>query len=62
MGRKGILTEKQIEWAYKMWCLGYTQSEIAKALFVHKSTIQTKLCGRKRIKPTLVYDFNDEEK
>lgn len=61
MSRKGILTEKQIEWAYKKWCEGYTQSEIAKALFVHKGTIQAKLCGRERVRPTLVYDFDDEE-
>ena len=28
------LTHKEIEWAYQKWCEGYTQQQIADALFV----------------------------
>lgn len=28
------LTSKEIEWAYQKWCEGYTQQQIADALFV----------------------------
>lgn len=28
------LTPKEIKWAYQKWCEGYTQQQIADALFV----------------------------
>lgn len=30
------LTHKEIEWAYQKWCEGYTQQQIADALFAKK--------------------------
>ena len=49
------LTPKQQEWAYKMWCVGYTQMQIADALFVCEKTITRCLKGKTRIRPILVY-------
>lgn len=28
------LTFKEKDWAYKMWCIGYTKKQIAEALYV----------------------------
>lgn len=47
------LTHKQIEWAYEQWCNGYTQVQIADALFVCEKTIRRALKGRMRIRPVL---------
>lgn len=52
---KKALTEKQIEWAYKMWCLGYTLPQIADALYVHPATVWRMMGGRPKKRPKLVY-------
>ena len=49
------LTKKQIEWAYDKWCLGYTQRQIADALYVCEKTVQRALKGKQRIRPILEY-------
>ncbi|MBO5854403.1 MAG: hypothetical protein J6Q61_06670 [Bacteroidales bacterium] len=43
------------KWAYDMWCLGYTQMQIAEALNVCEKTIQRVLKDKPRIRPILVY-------
>lgn len=60
MGKK-ILSEKQIKWAAEKYCEGYTQAEIAEALFVSLGTIQKNLYGMKIKKPKLVYNFKEDE-
>ena len=55
---EGILTRKQIEWAYDKWCLGYTHFEIGFALGVCSKTIQRALRGKPKVKPILVYKDN----
>lgn len=55
---KPYLTKKQIEWAYDKWCLGYTQMQIAEALYVSTKTISRALKGRTKIRPILKYDEN----
>lgn len=52
---KFTLTKEQIEWAYDKWCLGYTQVQIADALYVCENTIQRALKGKPRIRPILKY-------
>lgn len=47
------------EWAYDMWCLGYTQAQIAEALNVCRLTIQRVLKDKPRIRPTLIYKGGD---
>lgn len=55
------LSAKEKEWAYDQWCKGYTQEEVAEALFVCKKTVQRALRGRKKVKPVLVYPgFNPD--
>ena len=51
----GTLTAKEKEWAYKQWCIGYTQIQIAQALYVCDKTITRALKDRPRIRPVLVY-------
>ena len=46
---------KKKEWAYEMWCIGYTQMQIADALFVCEKTINRALKGKPRIRPILIY-------
>ena len=43
-----ILTPEEIEKAYKMWCDGYTQIEIADYFFVSDRTIRRAFKGRKK--------------
>lgn len=50
------LETKQKKWAYDMWCLGYTQMQIADALHVCEMTIRRTLKGKPRIRPILKYD------
>ena len=50
------LTTKQVEWAYDMWCIGYTQKQIGDALNVCSKTIERALKGRQRIRPILKYN------
>lgn len=57
---KKILTAEQIDWAYHKWCAGYSQKEIADALFVHYHTLYRALRDRKRVRPRLVYNFSKE--
>ena len=52
---KGALLPEQIKWAYDMWCLGYTQMQIAEALNVCEKTIQRALKNKPRIRPILIY-------
>lgn len=56
------LTKKQIEWAYKKWCEGYTQGEISEALYVSQNTVYRALKGKSRVRPKLVYNFTEENK
>ena len=49
------LTPKEIEWAYQKWCEGYTQQQIADALFVCEKTIRRAINERPRIRPILKY-------
>ena len=53
------LSFKQKEWAYDMWCLGYTQMQIAEALNVCEKTIQRALKNKPRIRPILIYKGGD---
>lgn len=55
-----VLTDKQIEWAYRKWCEGYTQTEIAKALYVCTSTICRCIAGRDRVREELKYTEDEE--
>lgn len=54
------LDNKQKEWAYQMWCVGYTQLQIAEALNVCEMTVRRALKGRERIRPILKYERNDD--
>ena len=54
------LSFKQKEWAYAMWCLGYTQMQIAEALNVCEKTIQRALKNKPRIRPILIYKGGDQ--
>lgn len=54
MGYK-VLTVKQVEWAYKKWCEGYTKKQIADALYCCTRTIDRCIHGRPRIRPKLTY-------
>ena len=53
-----VLTKHEEEWAYKKWCEGYTQQQIANALYVCERTVQRSLKNKPRIRPILVYDGN----
>lgn len=54
--KKSILTKSEIAAAYKAWCEGAEQDQIADALHVCKRTIQRSFGGRKRIRPCLIYN------
>lgn len=54
------LSDKQKEWAYEKWCLGYTQLQIAEALYVCEKTVQRALKNRPRIRPILIYKGGEE--
>jgi predicted transcriptional regulator len=54
------LTKKQKEWAYEQYCNGYTQSEIADALFCDTVTVWRAINRRPRIKKPLHYDSEKE--
>lgn len=53
-----VLTKEEEEWAYKKWCEGYTQQQIADALYVCARTVRRSLKNKPRIRPNLVYDGN----
>lgn len=50
------LNHEQIEWAYQKRCEGYTQQQIADALFVDERTIRRMINSRPRIRPILKYE------
>lgn len=54
-GRKPILGEEEKAWAYEKWCEGYTQQQIADALYVERRTLTNAFRGKQRIRPKLVY-------
>ena len=58
MKRRALLPEQK-KWAYDMWCLGYTQMQIADALYVCEKTIQRALKNKPRIRPILIYKGGD---
>jgi DNA-binding transcriptional regulator LsrR (DeoR family) len=53
------LSYSKKKWAYDMWCLGYTQNQIAEALNVCEATIQRALKDKPRIRPILIYKGGD---
>lgn len=59
-----LLTDKQIAWAREMLKEGYTQKEVAGALFVDRQTLRKAVFGNKpkrtSLKRPLVYDFTKE--
>lgn len=59
-----LLTDKQIAWAREMLKEGYTQKEVAGALFVCPQTLHNAVYGdkpkSKPLKRPLVYDFSKE--
>lgn len=57
--KSSVLSSKEKEWAYEMWCLGYTQGQIADALYVCEKTIQRALKNKPRIRPILIYKGGD---
>lgn len=61
---KRILTFDQVMWAYEKWCQGYTQDEVAKALFVSRALINRELRQVKKMKykEPLVYKEGDRRK
>ena len=54
------LTHKETEWAYQKWCEGYTQQQIADALFVCEKTIRRAINERPRIRPILKYEERED--
>ncbi len=50
------LNSEQKKWAYDMWCIGYTQMQIADALHVCEMTVRRALKGKERIRPILKYE------
>lgn len=52
---KKTLTKKEVKWAYDMWCIGYTQNQIAQALYVCEKTVNRALKDKPRIRPILKY-------
>lgn len=53
-----VLTKHEEEWAYQKWCEGYTQQQIADALYVCEKTVRRSLKNKPRIRPILIYDGN----
>ena len=50
------LSFKEREWAYKMWCIGYTKKQISEALYVCEKTVARAIGNRPRIRPILKYE------
>ena len=51
-----ILSFKEVEWAYEKYCEGYTQQQIADALYVCTKTVRRAINGRPKIRPILKYE------
>lgn len=49
-----VLTPAEVEWAYKKWCEGYTQQQLADVLHVHTDTLRRYFNGRPRVRPALI--------
>ena len=51
-----MLTDRECQWAYEMWCRGYRREDIAAALFCSAKTIQREFDrrGYVRIRPVLI--------
>lgn len=47
------LSPQQSEWAYKKWCEGYSQAQLAEALYVSVGVVQRAIDGRPRIREPL---------
>ena len=54
---RSALSTKQKEWAYEKWCQGYTQRQIADALFVCEKTIRRALKNKPKTRPILKYEM-----
>ena len=54
-GSRYLLSHKGRVWAYRKWCEGYTQIQIAEALNVSYKTVQRAIAGKPRIRPILEY-------
>lgn len=59
---KRILSHKEREWAYIKWCEGYTQEQIANALYVSVHTITRAFKGKPKIRPALKYEPKEKDK
>lgn len=55
-GRPPILTKEEKAWAYQKWCEGYTQQQIADALYVERRTVLAALKDKPRLRPKLAYE------
>lgn len=60
MNRNRALDNEMEEWAWVQWCNGYSQREIAEALFVNEQTVGRTMRkfqkqGRKKERVKLVY-------
>ena len=60
VGRSEFIIFQTKKWAYDMWCLGYTQMQIAEALNVCEKTIQRALKNKPTIRTTLIYKGGEE--
>ena len=56
----GVLTKKEIEWAYEKWCQGYTMLEIADALYANERTVCRALKNKQKIRPVLTYEGDEQ--
>lgn len=54
---RSALSTKQKKWAYEKWCQGYTQRQIADALFVCEKTIHRALKNKPKKRPILKYEM-----
>lgn len=53
--RETLLTQQEKEWAYTKWCEGYTQNQIADALYCCTKTVARAMKGKPRVRPVLIY-------
>lgn len=47
------LSLAQVEWVYQKWCEGYSQAQLAEALYVSVGVIQRAINGRPRVRESL---------
>lgn len=55
--RQHLLSTDELKWAYEKWCLGYTQEEIAAALYCSSKTLLREFQHRgwRKVRPPLHY-------